>query len=119
MTTQLIHLYRPVGRQSYRDGWAHLNPSEYVCSVKATAPEVVRERDWDEPSDGGAYVQYARIPAGASKRDKRHILDAIRALGGSGCRHEYDCCGCRSTHFRAKFISSRQVRIEFSVSFNY
>lgn len=99
----------------YRDGYSYLDNFNYFATVKLTPAKMVREpRDYD---DGGTFVQYLRVPAGMdTKQLDRALYDT---MGGSNCRHEYDCCGCASRRIFTKMISPRKMMVRTSVSYNY
>jgi hypothetical protein len=112
----LEHLYLRKTHK-YVDSCRDLDKHEYICSVKLTPPQTTEEpQDFD---DGGKYVRFGRIPAGASKKDREDILQAARdTFTKWGCHHEYDCCGCRLVSARAQ-LNGRQLRVETNVSYNY
>ena len=111
-----VHLYT---RKSfkYADGWRHLDNDEYLGTIRVTPAVVIREPAPNaDMSEGPTYVQYARLPAGI---DVASAKQAIRdTMGGSNCRHEYDCCGCSSRSVRVTNVG-RKLRIITNVSFNY
>ncbi len=110
------HLYRNTTNR-YNDAWKHLDEQQFIVSVKLTPrKQTVEPRDFD---DGGRYVQYARIPAGATKADKKHLLQAVRdTMSKTDCRHEHDCCGCALIRAYPT-LQGRTLRIETSVGYNY
>lgn len=111
---QAVHCYKRLTHR-YNLGWMHLDKSAYVGSVKMTPPKVVQEGNGYD--DGDVYVQYARIPGRA---DVAAVMQALRdTLTRSGCRHEYDCCGCASYSVSVERHSTRQLRIRTRVSYNY
>jgi hypothetical protein len=99
----------------YRDGWGYLDADEYFATVKLTAPKVtVAAGGYDE---GPTYVQYARAPTGV---DMQQLKQALRdTMGGSNCRHDYDCCGCASRMVDVKHLGNRRILVRTSVSYNY
>jgi hypothetical protein len=101
----------------YVDSYRHLDREEFVCSVKLTTPTMLRApEDFD---DGGQYVRFGRIPAGASRKDRRDIVQAARdTFSHWGCSHQHDCCGCQLVRADAT-LRGRTLRITTSVSFNY
>ena len=98
----------------YAAGWEYLDHREHVGTVKLTPRRLVAKgEDYDE---GGTYLQHARIPAGMPVNlFKRAVRDT---MGGSNCRHEYDCCGCASYHVSVQNRGRRAV-IRTRVSYNY
>ena len=113
---ETVHLYERKTHK-YVDSYRHLDREEYVCTVKLT-PQVcvIEPKDFD---DGGTYVRFGRIPAGASAKDRRDILKAARdTFTQWGCAHEHDCCGCQLISTSASLVG-RTLRVVTSVSFNY
>jgi hypothetical protein len=111
---QQVHLYERLTHK-YADGYRYLDQDRFVATVKLTPPVMVREPD--SYDDGGVFVQHLRTPAGAPLA---LIRQALRdTLGGSSCRHEYDCCGCASTRIFTKVLGPRHVLVRTSVSYNY
>jgi hypothetical protein len=73
-------------------------------------------RDFD---DGGEYVRFGRIPAGASAKDRSDIIKAAQdTFSHWGCHHEHDCCGCRLVRASAS-LDGRTLRVHTRVAFNY
>lgn len=98
----------------------HLDRHRYVGSVNLTPPQVVERPGPDADfSEGNRYVQFARLPAGLSAKQRRELASAIEDENTShGCSHEYDCCGCASYHARAQ-VRGRRLYLRVAVSFNY
>ena len=111
---QTVNLYE---RKTFRyaDGWSNADSWDYLTTLKLTPARLVREsRGYD---DGGTWVQYARVPAGA---DWRQIARAVRQTGGgSTCRHEYDCCGCELRTVFTKLVAPRRLLVRTSIGYNY
>lgn len=114
---ETLHLYRRTSHK-YRDGWQHLDSSEYVATARLTPAKMVEEpRDFDE---GGTYIMHATIPT-TSRKHRESIIRALHdTLGGSECRHEYDCCGCASRYVKATPSGKRhRYVVKMSVTYNY
>jgi hypothetical protein len=101
----------------YVDSCRHMDKEEYVCSVKLTPPRQLQAPE--SYDDGGKYVRFGRIPAGAGRKDRLAIKQAaIDSFTHWGCHHEHDCCGCRLVRASASVIG-RTLRVTTHVSFNY
>lgn len=112
--TTTVHLYERKTHR-YADGWADLDEHQYLGTVKLAGPTLVaRGNRYDE----GDTVRYTtRLPAGM---DPKAAIKALRAtLGGSNCRHEYDCCGCASHHVLARLTAPRRLSVTVFTTFNY
>lgn len=109
---QVTNLYERLTFR-YALGWSHLDNERFVATVKSTPFRLVREGNYHD--DLGTYLAHVRAPRGAP-----NLIEAIRdSFGGSGCRHEYDCCGCRSRFVQVKKVSARGYVLRVSVSRNY
>lgn len=101
--------------QHYSDGWSHLDRWSDLGKAKALPMRQVRE-----PSgiDGGAvYLQRVIVKGNASRKD---VAQALRdTMGGTSCRHEYDCCGCASTTVEVLPRRRHSYLVKTTVSFNY
>lgn len=107
------HLYQ---RETFRysSGWSHLDDWQFLCTVRLTPMQQVREGNGYDL--GGVYLSYARVPRG---KDWRQIARALeQTLEGSRCRHEYDCCGCASRRVTVRLIAPRRLQVRMSVSYN-
>lgn len=92
---------------------------EYVDSKVATVrlTPTKKVKDSTGYDDGGAYVQYLRVPRGVNAQD---LQQALRdTMGGSNCHHSYDCCGCSSRFVTTKMIAPRKMQVRTAVTFNY
>lgn len=98
----------------YADGWSHLDEQQYVGTVMVTPYKQVREgNDYD---DGGTYIRHARL---AARADWKLLTKALKdTMGGSNCRHEYDCCGCARHSVKVE-RHGRTAVIFTSISYNY
>ena len=103
----------------YVDSYRHLDRHVTIGGVTLT-PRVQVEpaTDFDE---GGRYVQYARLPAGLSPKQRKEWREVLAEnLSKWGCSHEYDCCGCMLVHARAyPTKDARRVLVRVAVSYNY
>jgi hypothetical protein len=115
-----VNVYKRLTHR-YAMGWASLDNHEYLGAAKATPARMVRQPAEGEYSDGGTYVQFVRLPAGLSARQRREARQAIAdTMTSSRCRHEFDCCGCISHYARAyPTRDARTVRVVTSVGYNY
>jgi hypothetical protein len=109
---ETLHLYERKSHH-YRDGWSGLDRHDFVATVKVTPPKMVREPEGYD--DGGVYIMHARAPRGTPNL-KRALQDS---LSNSGCKHEYDCCGCAATYARVTKVSARDYIVRSTVSYNY
>lgn len=102
----------------YRAGWSSWDDWDYLTTLRVTPLRSARDsRGFD---DGGTYVQYVRLPAGVNRKAKARIIRSIEdTISGTGCKHQYDCCGCASHRATVRSISRRDLLIHTSVSFNY
>lgn len=100
----------------YVDGWAGEDEWQYLPGkVKFLDMRLVNEGNgYDE---GPTHIMWAQLPKGADP--KRYARAISASMSGSACRHEYDCCGCRSVSSRAQPAGRRMVRIKVRVSYNY
>lgn len=113
---QTVNLFTRLTRK-YRDGWSSNDAWDFLATVKVTPPKVVREPSEEEFSDGGSTVRFMRAPSGVNKK---LLLQAIRdTMTTSRCRHDYDCCGCRSSYVVPRFIDNRTIAIVENISYNY
>ena len=52
--------------------------------------------------------------------DPARVAQALRdTLGGSRCRHEYDCCGCASRYVKVIRKTRRDLLVRTFVTYNY
>lgn len=109
-----IHLYERTSF-GYRDAYRDLDSEEYVGEVKLLGGRMVREpRDFD---DGGVLRHRVVAPSTLAGRDLTRAINTH--FSHSGCRHEWDCCGCASTSATAKRVSKREYVVDISTSYNY
>jgi len=99
----------------YADGWSYLDDDKFVATVRLTPSKQVNVGDGYDM--GGTYLQYARVPRNVNKG---LLMQALRdTMGGSGCRHTHDCCGCATRYITVTPISSRVLQVRTDVSYNY
>jgi hypothetical protein len=108
------HIYQRMTHR-YADGWRHLDQEEFVGTVKVLAPTRQTE---PESYDEGGETRF-RIVAPPALKGQDLSLAIRQTLSGSGCRHEYDCCGCASTRASVKRVSPREYAVRVAVSYNY
>lgn len=101
----------------YRDGWSHEDRWQYLGALKLTPAKVTEEGN--RYDDGDTYVRFARIPNISSKGFKLLKRGIQDTMGGSRCRHEFDCCGCASYSVKVERVRPRLVLIRTRVSYNY
>lgn len=112
---RLTHKF--VGTYRHMDEWKRL-----PVPVKVTPGRFVPPASEDpDPSEGGAWVRYGRLPARLSRAQRLEYRRALEdKLSAWGCSHDYDCCGCQNTSTRVfPTRSPRTVRIVTYVSYNY
>ena len=99
----------------YADGWRYLDSDNFVATVRLTAPHMLKHgADRDE---GDTYTQYVRVPRGVNAG---MLGQALRhTLGGSNCKHEYDCCGCATHRVSVKLTAPRRLLVRTQISYNY
>lgn len=86
-----------------------------VAKVRLTAAKKVE--DGNGYDEGGVYLQYMRVPRGVNKAE---LAQALReTMGGSDCRHAYDCCGCASRFIMTKLIGTRTMQVRTKIFYNY
>ena len=100
---------------TYADGWSHLDDWQHIGTAKQLTPRQTTPPDGHD--DGGRYLAKVIAPRQLKARDLTRAIE--NSMGGSGCRHEHDCCGCPTTYARAKRTSSREYSVFISVSYNY
>jgi hypothetical protein len=115
MRLDTTHLYRRLSRK-YRDGWSYLDGEEFVGT--ATTLDQHSETVWDEGYESfkGSYTVIVSGDAPAA-----FVCEAIRdTFGGSSCTHDYDCCGCWSSHvYDVKLVEPGIFEFSRSGSRNY
>lgn len=111
---QEVHTYKRL-THSYRDGWSYMDNDEFLATVKLTPRKMVEEgAGYDE---GDTYLQYVRVPRNVKAAE---LAQALRdTMGGSNCRHEYDCCGCATRYVSTKLVAPRKLQVRTSVTYNY
>ena len=106
-----IDLYQRETHQ-YKDSYSHLDDWQQIGTAKVLAYRLIR----DEGSDGHTHATRVIAPATLRAVDlTRAIEDTMRE---SNCRHEHDCCGCRSTHAHARRVSAREYTVTLFTSYN-
>ena len=102
------------GTYRYRDGYASHDDWEWLCEARATPPR------WTaDDGERAAYITELRVPAGATRRDARLIVKAIRdTMSGSNCTHEHDVCGCWSRYADARRVGRNRYRVNVYMSRN-
>jgi hypothetical protein len=98
----------------YADGYSHLDDSEYLATVKLTPPKLVQGGDhlWASKN----ILQHLRLPVGADPKLYAKALEDT--MGGSRCRHEYDCCGCATRRIFTRMLSKRDMLVETFIAYN-
>lgn len=111
---ELQHVYQ---RRTFKfsPGWAHLDDYDFVATLRVTPFQKTREGNGYD--DGGSWVAYTRLPAGSNWRTIARAVE--QSMGGSNCRHEYDCCGCSTRRVFTRLVAPRRLMIRVSISYNY
>jgi hypothetical protein len=99
----------------YADGWRHLDTEEFTGTVKVLG--VTRQTEGEGYDDGGSYRYRVVAPSALKGKDLTRAIG--QSMGGSGCRHEYDCCGCATHRASVKRVSPREYAVRVRVSYNY
>lgn len=110
-----IQLYERLTHR-YVDAYRHLDEEQYIGEVKqlGITRRVPPAGCYD---DGGKYLFRVVAPSTLKSKDLSHALRS--ALSHSGCTHEYDCCGCASSHASVKRLTKREYSVRISISYNY
>lgn len=99
----------------YASGWSQLDASRYLGQMKLTKPRVlVPGNGYDR---GPVFIQRARVAPGLNRKIVQQAL--VDTLGGSRCRHEYDCCGCATRNVQVPALGNRDFAVRTSMTFNY
>lgn len=99
----------------YRDGWASLDDWSESHQFKMLGGCVVREGNGID--DEGAILH--RV-IGSKTVDQELQARALHdTLSGSNCRHDFDCCGCRSTWARVRRVKPGIFSVLITTSRNY
>ena len=111
---ETVNAYIPTDSYTDYDG-SYAVMEDAIATVRLTAPKKVQDSNgYDE---GGAYVQYLRVPRGV---DKSLLSEALRhTMGGSSCRHAYDCCGCSTRFIITKMTAPRRMQVKTRIYYNY
>jgi len=111
---QEVNAYKRL-THGYADGWRYLDNDTFIAGIKLTPRRRTAEPDGHDT--GGSYVQYGRAPSGVNIKE---LTAALRdTMGGTSCRHEYDCCGCPIYHVEVKHLGSRRLLVRTQVYYNY
>ena len=101
--------------QQYAEGWRHLEREAFTGTVKVLGATYQSE---GEGYDDGGFSRFRVVAPSTLKR--QDLTRAIaQTLGGSSCRHDYDCCGCATHRASVKRVSPREYAVQISVSYNY
>ena len=103
----------------YAEGWSDNDQWKTVGQVKLLPSRTTRPgQDHD---DGGTYLVHAvsKQRMATAPQAKLMAKSLAETLGGTRCRHEYDCCGCaiRSAHVIHR--DRRHFVVKVDVRFNY
>lgn len=88
----------------YRDGWRSEDAWETLGTVKVVTryEEQTEQEDYDAEPGTMLLCEVALTdPAVAEDEVRRALQDTF---SGSGCRHDWDCCGCLHTTARARLL---------------
>ena len=108
---QQIDIYKRLTHK-FNLGWSHEDEWDTAATVKVLPYKVIDIND-------DSYTVTQRVIAPSSHR-KTDLSSAIAStFSRSGCRHEYDCCGCVSFHAIVRRVSAREYVAKISASRNY
>lgn len=108
---QQIDIYKRLTHK-FNLGWSHEDEWETAATVKVLPLKVISTTD-------DSYTVTHRVIAPSSHR-KTDLSNAIAStMTRSGCRHEYDCCGCASHHATVRRVSAREYVAKVNVTYNY
>lgn len=106
---------------AYRDldSWIGIGTFKVIAATTVDCNDELEEGeepDFCEP-------QRTTMLVCADTSEPRPLTDVCQALeqefSGSGCTHEYDCCGCRSYHAHAMYLGKNRYEVVVSSSRNY
>ena len=95
-----INIYRRLTHK-FSLGWSHEDEWETAAPVKILPLKLVASTD-----DSDTFTQRVIAPSSHRKTDLSRAIAST--LSRSGCRHEYDCCGCISFRATVRRISARE-----------
>ncbi len=103
---------------NFQDGWSSWDNWDYTTTVRITPMRLARTTN--EFDEGGTYIQHVRLPATINRKTRTQIIRSIEdTIGGTSCKHQYDCCGCAIRRATVRPISRRHLIVHTHVSFNY
>jgi len=90
----------------YRDGWSSMDEWDVLGTARVVRSYDERLAEDDEDDAGTVLLVEVKLndgdPAVANADTVRRALEDTFA--GSSCTHDWDCCGCVSTHARARLL---------------
>jgi hypothetical protein len=92
-------------------GWSHEDDWDHAVSAKILPLKLVASTD-----DTDTFTQRVIAPSSHRKTDLSNAIAST--LSRSGCRHEYDCCGCVSFHAIVRRVSAREYVARIHTSRN-
>lgn len=100
----------------YRDGWSSLDEWVSIGSGR-----ILRNVYSDEDEYGSMTINRFVCVAPDTSTSEADIEAALRStFTHSNCRHDYDCCGCRSyAAIHVQRIDAHRYRVDVSSSCNY
>lgn len=106
---QLRLTHRYVGTYSHLDNWGDAFTFKELRGRVTEAP-----LGYD---DGGVYMM--RV-IGNKRGDQQEQRQALRDYyTREGCSHDYDCCGCASTHAQVRKTKAGIFSVRVRTSYNY
>jgi hypothetical protein len=104
--------------RQFADGYAHMDKWEEVGSMEDISSKTVESDDGEDLTEPRKTTLHTII---TSKADDEKIKAAIYdTFTVSNCKHEYDCCGCRSFRVTsAKRVTGDLWCVEIGSSRNY
>ena len=95
-----MHLYQQITHR-YKSCFRDLDESVYVGVIKCLAGRMLDlpMSEDDYYCDAQEWVFWVIVPKAIVKRYSKKAMRQMLhdAFSRSGCSHDYDCCGCRST----------------------
>jgi hypothetical protein len=106
-----LNLYQRLTHK-YALGWDYLDEYATLGTATMTAPKLVSDAGID------GHTRTARVTAPATLGSLNIARAIADTLTTSGCRHEYDCCGCATTTTQVTRLSRRQYGVKLFTYYN-
>jgi hypothetical protein len=103
----------------FADGWAHEDEWRRVATFTVLPARLVEKPRAND--EAGTYIVHVISPRPiTSKREMDRIRAALAdTFSGSSCRHEHDCCGCKSTWARVVHNDRRRFVLRLRITRNF